>query len=328
MVTDTHLGHNKSSDKYLDVVTNLFIAICAYAGHNDITELIHLGDFFDNRKNISLKALDSAVFIGEMLQKNFQNTYITAGNHDLFFKDRYKPSSLQTFEKHSNIHTIYEPIVVGNIALVPWVIGDIVLPDARFCMGHFEMKGVFSNESNKVEEGVVPEAFKKYEKTLSGHFHSPNIYPPNIQYIGASYHMDFNDSGPRGFYVFDDESGELQFIEFTDYPKYVKWNVDPEALMFDVGIEGNIVKVIFNRDLGTTENNHIIKMVQEHKPYMMFTEYKFSKGQTQEAIAEEVALKGPKEIHRDYIVRSTLPEHLNAAMMVKMVDSLYEEMMK
>ena len=334
IVTDTHLGYKKSSSFYLDVVCDLFSDICKYADENDIHELIHLGDFFDNRKNISLSALSSALLIGGLLEGTFATSWLLAGNHDLFYKDRVHPSSLQIFERFSNIELIYDPTAItGEIYLVPWMVDgssvDLSSKNGKYCFGHWEVNGAKMNVSGIAarNKSINFSDFKDFNLTLSGHFHTPGSYDHNVQYIGSPYHMDFNDSGVRGWYVFDDETGELEFIRWTNFPHFVKWTAMP-GNVFGGEFEGQIVKVIFEEDFGTEVNNQIIQQVQATNPHQMFTEYKFTTGLSEESIAEDISLLGPNEIHRDYIEKSDIPPHLDKRLLLGIMDQMYEELSK
>lgn len=331
LVTDTHLGHKKASDLYLELTFNLFEDIWAYAKEQGITELIHLGDFFDNRKNMSLKTLAYARRIGQNLQR-FNKSYLILGNHDLYYKDRYIPNSHQVFGSMEHIEVIDQSTEVGNMLLVPWVVEGfnpidfINQTEAEYCLGHFEVNGAKMNVTGREAEGsgLNFSDFNKFKMTFSGHFHTPGIYSNNVKYLGASHHMDFNDSGARGWYVFDDETGELEFVEWSGYPKFIKWVAKPDNII-GPEFKNQIVKVIFEEDYGTTINNQIIQEVVNTGPLQVFTEYKFTKVITTDSVEVDIQLAGPREVHRDFIEKSEVPAHLNKKVMKKIVDQIYEE---
>jgi len=336
LVTDTHLGLKKANDDYLELVFHLFEDIGKYAEEHHIRELIHLGDFFDNRKNMSLKTLFYARRIGLNLRMRFDCTYMLLGNHDLFYKDRYLPNSHQVFGSMDHIKVIDRPTMVGNMLLVPWIVEgtdftngyreEITNSPAEFCLGHWEINGAAMNQSGQVTNGSEWnfDVFSKFHKTFSGHFHTPGTYPHNVQYLGSPYHMTFNDTGPRGFYVFDDTTGDLEFIEWNGYPKYIQWVAKPDNV-FGGEFKGQVVKIIFNEDYGTTINNQIIQDVQNTQPYQLFTEYRFNTVMTEDKVEEEVQLMGASEIHKDFINHSEIPSHLNKVLIDKIIDQLYEE---
>ena len=104
LITDTHLSNNK-----IKTVIEFYEYLCSYAKENNIKELVHLGDFFSNRKYISLNLIPVVYQIGDMLNNTFNNVYIIAGNHDIFYKDRMDVTSLLLFRFYKNIHVITEP---------------------------------------------------------------------------------------------------------------------------------------------------------------------------------------------------------------------------
>lgn len=335
LVTDTHLGLKKANDFYLELVFNLFEDIGDYAEEHNIKEFIHLGDFFDNRKNMSLKTLFYARRIGLNLQK-FEKSYMILGNHDIFYKDRYLPNSHQIFGSMDHIKIIDKPTHIGNMLLVPWIVegtdyvdfGNFVNESvAEFCLGHWEINGAAMNQSGQISEGGEWnfDIFSKFNKTLSGHFHTSGLYPNNVQYLGSPYHMTFNDTGPRGFYVFDDETGELEFIQWDNYPKFIKWNAKPDNV-FGGEFEGQCIKIIFNEDYGTAINSQIIQDIQNTKPHQLFTEYKFTNMMTDDTVTDDVQLMGPEEIHKDFVRHAEIPQHLNLQMLNKIIDQLYDEL--
>lgn len=337
-VTDTHIGYKKSSMKYLELMFWLFEDIGQYAVDNNIKELVHLGDFFDNRRNITGLAFHYARRIGLNLRSRFDKSHFIIGNHDLYYKDRYLPTFHEMFLTMEHINVIFEPTEVGNMILVPWLIeeGGFLVPDewmkpfrettVDYCLGHFEINGAKMNVSGREAEGAHFNFsdFAKFKQTFSGHFHTPGEYPHNVKYLGASHHMDFNDSGHRGWYVFDDDTGELEFIEWNGYPKYIQWRAVPDNV-YGGEFEGQIVKIIFDEDYGTTVNNQIITDVYGTNPLQVFTEYRFTKVVTDDRIEEEVKLAGHTEIHKKFVEKSELPKHLSPKIVDKILDQIYEE---
>lgn len=337
LVTDTHLGHKKASQKYLELTFFLFEDIGNYAEEHGIKELIHLGDFFDNRKNMSLMTLHYARRIGLNLQR-FDKSYFIIGNHDLYYKDRYLPNSHELFGSMKHIEVIDEPTEVGNMLLMPWIVeeSDFFNPQdyyikfgestADYCLGHWEINGAKMNVSGREAEGSAWNfsSFAQFKQTFSGHFHTPGTYPSNVKYLGASHHMDFNDSGPRGWYVFDDEDGSLEFIPWDKAPKYIKWRAVPDNV-YGGEFTGQIVKIIFDTDYGTTVNNQIITDVYNTNPLQVFTEYTFTKVVTDDRVEEEVELTGHVEVHKNFIDKSEVPKHLSKKVANKIIDQIYEE---
>ena len=58
----------------------------------------------------------------------------------------------------------------------------------------------------------------------------------------------------------------------------------------------------------------------------MFVEYSFGKGMTGEAVDVDVTLMGPKEVHKDFLLKSEPPAHLNKKLMIRMTEQMYSEL--
>ena len=338
LVTDTHLGYKKANQKYLELMFWLFEDMGNYAEEHGIKELIHLGDFFDNRRNMSLMTLHYARRIGLNLQNRFDKSYFIVGNHDLYYKDRYLPNSHEVFGSMQHVEVIDEITELGNMILVPWIVegSDWIDPveflkplhdtTVEYCLGHFEINGAKMNVTGRPAEGSSFNFsdFRKFKRSFSGHFHTPGEYDNNVQYLGASHHMDFNDGGARGWYVFDDEDGSVEFVRWDKAPKYVKWRALPDNV-YGGEFTDQIVKIIFDEDYGTTVNNQIITDVYNTKPLQVFTEYTFTKVTTDDRVEEDVQLSGHVEIHKTFVEKSEVPKHLSKKVMAKFLDQIYEE---
>jgi DNA repair exonuclease SbcCD nuclease subunit len=336
LVTDTHLGIKKSNDIYLELVYNLFCDICKKAKEEGIEELIHAGDFFDNRKHLSLKALFYAEKIGNMINNTFKKSYLILGNHDLFYKDRYYPCSHQVFTKYENIHVIYEPMVHDDILLVPWMLSnDSFYPyinlndyDAKYCIGHFDICGAKMGEGSVSNDGRLKfEDFEKFKYVFSGHYHTKGLYRSGdtcIEYIGAPYHQTFNDSGTRGYYILDEDI--IHFIQWDKYPKYITL-IARDDIWNECDIKGNVVRLTFLEDYGSLKNSEIIKQVQDLHPLQLFTLYQFGKGMTKDEMDEvDVELKDAEGIHVEFVEKSEPPSHIKKKVVTKMLGQLYSEL--
>ena len=270
LLSDTHLGLYKASDMYHEVTLNLFKSVVDTCERNNIDTIIHLGDWFHNRTYISLKTIDYALEISDLLAG--YNVYIIVGNHDTFYKTQIEPTSLNIYNKINNINIIKAPTVIDNITLVPWSTqyteDDFNKMNTDYLFGHLGIDGFMMNTYYKFTGGLPQSIFKKFKRVLLGHFHLPSTIG-NIEYIGAPYQQRFGDIGDRGYYIFDD--GELEFIEFTGAPKYVK--VLTEATITKQEIEGNIVNLIYEKDYGKTENNNHSDRIKELNPLQLYTDF-------------------------------------------------------
>ena len=86
-----------------------------YLLENNITKILHLGDYYDNRKFINFKALEHnrKIFL-EKLREYKIHMDIIPGNHDVFYKNTNELNSLKELLGHymEEVRIIEKPMVV------------------------------------------------------------------------------------------------------------------------------------------------------------------------------------------------------------------------
>jgi len=326
LVTDTHLGRKNGADEFHNITLKLFEEICEYADCNGIKELIHLADFFDSRRAISVKTIPVAYEIIKLLNKTFDETYLLVGNHDIYYKNRMNPTSLQMFQNIEGINIVSEPMTLGNnITLQPWLLDDykhqFVPHEGTYLLGHFEMSGIVINRVGTESKGGTPiSTFKGYEKVFSGHYHTKST-TGNITYLGSPYHMTFNDDGSRGFYEFDDETGDLEFIEFNGAPKFYIFahdKIDEEL------VKNNNVKIVFTEDIGTAKINKLTNKITELEPNQMFIEFNFDDTGSDEGNSLDVdEVIDLRSLENKYLDTVDFPEYIERKIIEKEMDNLW-----
>jgi DNA repair exonuclease SbcCD nuclease subunit len=326
LLCDIHLGLHKASDIWHSVSINLIKSVIDICVKRNIKKIDILGDFFHERKNIHAKTLDSAISIAELL-KNFDVTIIP-GNHDVFHKDTIIPTSLDIFSEYKNIEVIKEVECREDLVYCPWNKTDELLNkqcNDKILLGHLEING-FATSEHYIYNGskLNIDFFKKFKKVYTGHFHVPSEIG-NIKYLGAPFQMNFGDvGGYRGFHILD-ENDNLEFIEFTDAPKYTI--ISTRRLPKLEEIQNNIVKVVFLRDYGTNKNTKILDYIQRFKPislisdFSRITEKDYERKENSENDIS-VPIKSHKELLFENMKKNRLPHNLNMETMRKMVDML------
>ena len=328
LLTDTHLGLYDATDFWHDVVLKLFQYIADFCNRNNIKRIIHLGDFFEKRKAINVKSLwYAAEYIGPIL--NEFESYLVVGNHDTFYKNKIKPHSLVVFNEYENITVVDEPMTLpcGQIGLVPWQCEPV--PGVYTLMGHFAINDFRMNEGYTMKKADNPTEYGMYRQVISGHFHTP-MTKYNITYIGAPFQQTFADvGGERGFYVYNER--KLDFHEYTDAPHFLKVTADKEMSKglgdeLAPSIKNNVIKLIFEEDFGTQVSNLIVEAVQFHKPLKLFPDFgRISAELTEESIPDTAEMTDNKEIVRDYIKKSEVPEGLDKNTLTEMMINLAKE---
>ncbi len=200
-----------------------------YIENNNITQIIHLGDFFDRRKYINFNTLSEVRrrFL-EKIPKGV-HFHIILGNHDTFYKNTNNVNSLkELFRGYSNI-TLYEsPSTIQinelKISLIPWINDNNKIEYCDFIqkcrspvlVGHFEIIGFDVINGVRHHSGISESAFNNFEMVLSGHFHMKQS-KKNIHYLGTQYQMNFGEANEiKGFHILNTDTRELEFIENRD----------------------------------------------------------------------------------------------------------------
>lgn len=294
---DTHFGVRGDSLKFHDYYKKFYDNVFfPYLKENNITNVFQLGDLFDRRKfiNFNTLALSKQYFFDQIaaLELKF---YTLLGNHDIFWKESLEVNStgLVLGEYSQYINLIDKPTPVAfpdgtTIDMIPWICKEnqkevfdfIDESKSDLCFGHFEIAGFPMYKGMVGHHGLSHEMFAKYERVLSGHYHTRSKQE-NIEYIGTPYEMtwqDYND--PRGFCVFDTETRELEFIRnpYTIHEKitYDDKNQDPDASIVDIKDKYVKIAVVNKSDLYKfdqfinelyTKDAHEIKIIEDFSEF-------------------------------------------------------------
>lgn len=227
LVTDTHFGWKNDNlifqDYFKRFYDDVFFPELRSRG---ISTIVHLGDLFERRKYINFHILQRTRT--DFLEKlSGFTTHIMVGNHDTYFRESNSVNALRELVegKYPNMH-IYEEaqeITIDGlrILLVPWLnpsnmgsgLEMIAKSKAPVLMGHLEIAGFHMDQMQIAEHGLDRNIFAKYKKVFSGHFHHASEEGV-IRYLGAPYEYTFADlNDPKGFYIFDTKTLELEFIQ-------------------------------------------------------------------------------------------------------------------
>jgi len=226
--TDIHFGlksnsklHNQDCEDFVD----WFIKT---AKDNDCETCIFCGDWNHNRNSLNLTTMDAGLRALEKLGAAFDNFYMFAGNHDLYYKDKRDVKSTE-FAKHIPGVTVIEEItIVDDVALVPWLVGDewkkIKNINSKYLFGHFELPSFYMNAMVQMPDHgeLKSEHFKNQEYVFSGHFHKRQRQG-KIHYIGNAFPHNYADAwdDERGMMILDRENNsEPEYIDWPNCPKY------------------------------------------------------------------------------------------------------------
>ena len=225
ILNDTHCGIRNSSDIFLKYQRDFYEQVFfPYLNDNEITHILHLGDYYDHRKFVNFKALSDnrEVFLDRLRQDGITMDIIP-GNHDVYYKNTNELCSLKELMGHymNEVNIIMEPKVMDydgcKIAVVPWINNENYHSSIEFIknckasiMGaHLELVGFDMMRGVKNTHGMDSKLFERFDQVWSGHFHTKSNQN-NIHYLGGQMEFTWADANdPKYFHIFDTETREL-----------------------------------------------------------------------------------------------------------------------
>ena len=227
---DVHIGVREDKEvfhaNYEKFFSNIFFPELKKRG---IKSVIQLGDLFDRRKYINYYSLKrSKEYLFDPLEKNDIELHVIVGNHDIALRNTLEINSLDLLLKqYSNITPYSKPTVLSTAGtkflMLPWICTDnykesmeaLKNEDADVVCGHLEISGFQMYRGVESHEGFNVSEFSRFDLVLSGHYHHRSSRG-NIHYVGAPCQHTHQDQGDiRGFYIFDTETKQLEFIQNT-----------------------------------------------------------------------------------------------------------------
>ncbi len=226
IINDTHFGARNDSPVFIDYFLDFFEQdFFPYCKENNITDVIHLGDFLDRRKYVNFNTLNQVrTRFVEPLSAQGIRMHCILGNHDTYFKNTNEVNSLQ--EIFDDRFVVYDkPSLIEfdgvSFTMIPWINKENYEETMDFMKknsspilcGHLELNGYQVLQGVMFENGMSDEALRKYEMVLSGHFHMKQ-HKNNVHYLGTQYQITFSDLNvPKGFHIFDTSDRSLEFVE-------------------------------------------------------------------------------------------------------------------
>lgn len=224
-MNDTHAGIRNSSEIFINYQEKFYSDVFfPYLKEHGIKQILHLGDYYDNRKFINFKAQNAnrQMFLN-VLKAEGIHMDIIPGNHDVFYKNTNELCALKELLGYytSNVNIVMKPKVMDydgcKIALVPWINSANYAESIKFIQScgasilgaHLELVGFDMMKGMPNPHGMTTEVFERFEMVLSGHFHTKSS-KGNIHYLGGQMEFTWADcQDPKYFHIFDTETREL-----------------------------------------------------------------------------------------------------------------------
>lgn len=285
LIADTHYGVRNDNVNYYNHFEKFFNNVFfPYLKKNPIEKVVHLGDVVDRRKYINfLTAHNLRKTFLQPLEAMGMDMDIIVGNHDTFYKNTNQINAIdEVVRRYKNINFYKDPEEVDLLGLhtlyLPWICKEnheqsmklIQSSNARLCIGHLEIEGFAMQPGHLNKDGISASSFKRFEKTLSGHFHHKSD-SNGIHYLGCPYQMDWSDYGyVKGFHVIDTETLQLTFVE-NPYNIYTKYIVDGtgkyKKSVKEQHIKDHYVRIIVKEKVDVDEFDNFLSAIESHSPH-------------------------------------------------------------
>ena len=283
IINDTHCGIRNSSDIFIDNAEKFYGDVFfPYLLEHDIRHIIHLGDYYDNRKFINFRALhrNRNHFLKPLRQHGITMDIIR-GNHDTYYKNTGELNSLKELLGHymNEVTIISDPTVMDydglKMGLVPWIDEEntdqtmAFLKNAQCDMigGHFEIEGYEMFKGQKSQHGLDRSLFKRFESVFSGHFHTKSTQG-NISYLGSQMEFFWNDAHDKKyFHILDTETRQMEPV-LNPHTLYYRIRYDDSNTSYNDynldDIENKFVKVQVINKSDPVKFEKFIDRIQSH----------------------------------------------------------------
>ena len=227
LLNDTHCGVRNNNQMFAEYQGRFYKDVFfPYLDKHNIKNIIHLGDYFDRRRDVNFYSLHKNYehFIEPMLEKDITMDLIV-GNHDIYFKSTNELNSPDYLLNFPNVNIYKDPITKDydglEIALLPWINSEneeeveefLQLTSAPFVMSHLEVNGGMVGPGHFHGGGTPASWFERFEQVFSGHFHHKSQLG-NIRYLGSQMEFTWNDFGDdKFFHVSDTETREVEMVK-------------------------------------------------------------------------------------------------------------------
>jgi DNA repair exonuclease SbcCD nuclease subunit len=227
MFTDIHWGKKNNSPVHNQDCTDFIDWFIHQVKLGDYDTIIFLGDWFENRNAINVSTLVTSMDAMRKLNELGLPIYFIVGNHDLYHRENRSVFSTQVHGEFANVVLVDEPLVVEDALIVPYLFEEeypslLQYSSIPYWFGHFGFRNfVVTGSDRRMEHGPGHEQFSRAKRIFSGHFHKRQAND-NIVYIGNTFPMDYGDAwdDARGMATLNIETGEVDFIDWVDCPKY------------------------------------------------------------------------------------------------------------
>ncbi len=342
VLNDTHCGVRNSSDIFLKYQEKFYTEIFfPYMKEHGIKQILHLGDYYDHRKFVNFKALNDnrKVFLEPMRDMGITMDIIP-GNHDVYYKNTNQLCSLKELLGYftTNVNIMMEPQVMTygslKIGCLPWINAEnsnnflswLSQVPCDWLAAHLELSGFDMMRGVKSPHGMSTEMFQRFEKVLSGHFHTKST-KDNIHYLGSQTEFTWADAGDnKYFHVVDTETRELTPVRnpLTIFKKIFYDDTQADFTQYKVDtLENQFVKVVVVNKSDPFVFDKFIDRVQQVKIHELKIAETFDEFIGANVLDDSISVEDTTELLDSYV--DAVETDLSKDRMKSVMRSLYVE---
>jgi len=320
IISDTHAGIRNASDIFTDNAEEFYSKVFfPYCEANGINDIIHLGDYYDNRKQIPIKAINRnrKMFLAPLRDRGMHMDIIP-GNHDVAFKNTNELNSLKELLGHymNEICIIMNPRVLEyggmKIGMLPWInssnfeesMSFIQTCKADVLFGHLELNGFDLMRGVPSIHGLNHKLFSRFELVLTGHFHTRS-QKDNVRYLGSQLEFTWADAhDDKFFHVLDTNTRQIEAIRnpLTLFEKIVYDDTNFDYLTYDfTKLDNKFVKVVVVNKSDLFTFDRFIDKIQDRPIHELKIAENFSEFLGENVSHEEISMEDTTTLLNTYI---------------------------
>jgi len=320
ILNDTHCGVRNSSDIFLNYQAKFYTDIFfPYLKEHKITNILHLGDYYEHRKFVNFKALNAnrKHFLEPMRDMGITMDIIP-GNHDVFYKNTNELCSLKELLGYftTNVNIIMKPTVLDydgcKVGVLPWINNDNYEEYTKWALSckapilgaHLELKGFDLMAGMPNPHGMNADIFSRFETVISGHFHTRSSQG-NVTYLGSQMEFTWADvDDPKYFHVLDTETREVTPVRnpITIFKKVIYDDTKTDYNTVDISqFEKKFIKLIVINKTDLYMFDKFIDRLQSIETYELKIAESFEEYLGESVDDEKISLEDTTELLDSYV---------------------------
>jgi DNA repair exonuclease SbcCD nuclease subunit len=316
IISDLHMGLHSNSELWHGIILKYGEWLKKELMDQKISDLLILGDIFNNREEIGVKTLH----VTEQFFKIFSgseypfNIILLNGNHDSYFRDNSEVNSISIFKGWSNVHVIDTVQTIEHrnkkLTFIPWGLHTNIPTENDVLFGHFEINTFKKTVASVCEHGIDSSVLlEKSKLIMSGHFHlrdERDYKNGKIVYVGCPFQQNWNDvNSTKGYYILDVDNLQYQFYPNNHTPKHIAVNVSDfldknKQADIKTKVSNNFIKIIADVEVTYEQFEKILSIISLMKPLEVTNTYNNDKQMTVKDNYEVVHLD-VKELLKEFV---------------------------